>query len=122
MRKAGTLAKFHSAGGKATTNVVRQYNEENDRSTPRFEVFGPNCTLEGELMDEGVVVKTLGQVAKVLKIGTKLKKGKIIRGRGTGCKLAGGWCWIRKDDRLTKTFGNHKICIQPKDEWTWPGK
>ena len=121
MRKAGTLAKFHSAGGKATTNVVRQYNEENDRSTPRFEVFGPNCTLEGELMDEGVVVKTLGQVAKVLKIGT-IKKNKILRDRGTGRKLAGGWCWIQKDERLTKTFGDYKICIQPKDEWTWPGK
>ena len=86
----------------------------------RFEVFGPNCTREGELRDnEGVVVKTLGQVAKVLKIGT-IKKRNILHKnyyRGTGRKLAGGWCWIQKDERLTKTFGDYKICIQPKDEW-----
>ena len=123
-RKAGTLADFHSAGGKASTNVVKKYNEENDCSTPRFEVFGSNCTPEGELVDnEGVVVKTLGQVLKVLKLPpAALDKQKILRDRGAGYKLVGGWCWIRKDDRLTKTFGNHKICIQPKDEWTWPGK
>eukprot|EP01050_Picozoa_sp_SAG11_P015521 SAG11_NODE_2019_length_3914_cov_2.546908_5_plen_84_part_00 len=83
-------------------------------------MFGPRCTLKGELVDdEGVVVKTLGQVVE-LKDG--LTKFCIMRDRGAGTKLRKGWSWLRNDKWLTKTFGDHKIFIQPKDDWTWQGK
>eukprot|EP01050_Picozoa_sp_SAG11_P006367 SAG11_NODE_490_length_8982_cov_5.961162_8_plen_217_part_00 len=115
-RQAGTLSAFQSAAGKATKNKVRLNCQS---STPRFEVFGPGCTPKGELVDdEGVVVKTLLRVEEVLELNSKcLSKQKIVAGTG----LRKGWSWLRNDNRLTKTLRDHKIFIQPKDDWTWQG-